>query len=266
MCIVSETDTADIELVFPAPLHLVAPTAAQQRALLQMIATRANAVMGLAGSTRNYGLRSTATVSQFRVYYTVLPRTIADPTLACTAAQALNSAQSSQLAVTYGTTLLTPSSKRSVCPGQLPTFTTTTSTVTETTVTNTTITTTGTTTTFYNASAVTTSTVDPALATGPSSKKSDDEWDDEYTLFLVGALLVVFVVLMSVGLVCAVRENSKRKMLELGLLVNPAHSPFSGNGQQPQYAMKAEAGPGEEQKWLNDGDASHFYPPPGMNP
>ena len=82
------------------------------------------------------------------------------------------------------------------------------------------------------------------------------------TLFLVGALLVVFGVLMVVGLVCAVRERTKGKMLELGLLVNPgAKSPFGGDGAPANdlHAMKAEAGPAEEQKWLSD-DPSHFYP------
>jgi hypothetical protein len=82
------------------------------------------------------------------------------------------------------------------------------------------------------------------------------------TLFLVGALLVVFGVLMVVGLVCAVRERTKGKMLELGLLVNPGASPFVGNGAatgNDLHTMKAEAGPAEEQKWLSD-DPSHFYP------
>eukprot|EP00037_Helgoeca_nana_P032291 m.413161 g.413161 ORF g.413161 m.413161 type:complete len:1647 (+) comp29029_c0_seq1:124-5064(+) len=256
-CIVAETDTADVTLRFTAPLLLVAPTQTQQRSLLSAITARANIVMGLVSSSRNFAAQIVSTQTTFTVTYTILPRTADDTVVSCTAATALVSAQLSQLAVSFGSTLLTPSFKTAVCPGPLPSFTTTTSTGTTGTTTTTATTATATSTTFYNSSANSSANNNLAVQSA-----SDDKWGDEYTLFLVGALLVVFGVLMAVGLVCAVRENSKRKMLELGLLVNPHASPFAANNGQ-QFTMKAEAGPGEEQKWLND-DTSHFYPPPGQ--
>eukprot|EP00035_Acanthoeca_spectabilis_P021110 m.436374 g.436374 ORF g.436374 m.436374 type:complete len:1646 (-) comp17967_c0_seq1:2147-7084(-) len=253
-CIDAETNTTDITLQFQAPLTVVAPTQTDQRALLAAVTARANSVMGLLGATRDFAVQVSSTPTEFTITYTILPRTLTDPVWACMAANALNAAQMSQLAVTFGTVLLTPSARQAICPGPLPTFTTTTLTATTVTGTTTVTATSATSTTFFNASA------NQSQTNLQVPSADDDKWGDEYTLFLVGALLVVFGILMAIGLVCAVRENSKRKMLELGLLVNPAQSPFAAGNPQP-FGMKPEDGPVEEQKWLND-DPAHFYPPP----
>jgi len=260
-CISAETDTALFEMSFNGDLRRLAPTQSDRRDLLNAIVSRMNSVTNVLAS-RIFGSVLEATGdSSFSVSYTVGPRSLSSTTPVCTASGTFNGSAATELSVSWSLpapagTVLQPSRHQSWCPAPLATFTTTSRTVTSSTVTST---------TTLNATRLA-----ELNRAAEGNGGDDDKWDDEYTLFLVGALLVVFAVLMSIGLVCAVRENSKRKMLELGLVApkgvtGPIISPF-GPGAMP-FNSKTEVGPGEENKWLSDTEEapSHFYPPGGMS-
>eukprot|EP00041_Stephanoeca_diplocostata_P035105 m.1226699 g.1226699 ORF g.1226699 m.1226699 type:complete len:1645 (+) comp24638_c0_seq2:142-5076(+) len=266
VCLRSETDTTGVTFTYNLPIVSVAPLQSDRLLLVKAITDKVGAVAGF-NNARVANPRLSVGGNWFTVTFTVAPLTVASPTPACTVATTIGASAKNSFVIVFSGVALTPGSKVAVCPEPMPTFTTTTQTSTTTaTETDTTITQTSVTTTFFNASNA---------GSADANEAEENKWGSSESIFLIGSLLVVFTILMVVGLVCAVRQNSKRKFLELGLVMNPGGETLHGqDGTVLPSAMKPESGPGEEHKWLaSDGTSgldstrksAHFYPPPGMS-
>lgn len=267
-CIRSETDTTGVTFTYNVPVVTVAPLQSDRLLLLKAVTDRVGAVAGFSNA-RVANPRLEVGGTRFTVTFTVAPLTVASPTPVCTIASTIGASAKNSFVIVFNGIALTPGSKVAVCPEPMPTFTTTTQTSTTTeTATDTTVTQTTATTTFFNLSNLNS-------GSAGANEADDNKWGSSESIFLIGSLLVVFSILMIVGLVCAVRQNSKRKFLELGLVMNPGGDTLHGQGGTVlPSAMKPESGPGEENKWLTaDGtsaldttrQSAHFYPPHGMS-
>ena len=283
-CIPSETNVAEISLEYTDSMFFTkVPSQTDQRDLLGLIIASFEAVGGVSGAGRIFSpMIFVGTDTDLSVSFGIASRTFASQALACdvaaTLVAALNSTASIQTTFGWGagqTSIIQPTQYAVICPAALATFTTTVTTATSVTATSVTTAnptanptkvptsatlTTQTLTTQTSRTQTSTTTIDPSLAANSATNADDNSWGEEETLFLISALLIVFTILMIVGMVCAVKQNSRSKLLELGLMFPDQDQPGKEGPGSP-YQSKLEGGPGEESKWMQDPESPSHYRP-----
>lgn len=271
-CIPTETDTASVTLRYiDSDLYAKVPSQSQQRILLQKIIETAELVANIRFGNRIYGSAiHVYSQTSMAVTFSIAPRTYESQIPVCSASSALETSLiRDEFVTTFNANVeFRPSTYAVTCPTGLATFTSTTTTVTSTTAT--TVTSTSTTsatvtsitlTSVSSSSTTITQTVDLSAQSGLGDG-SDDSWGEDETIFLVAALLVVFTILMVAGMIYAVKQNSRAKLLELGLMF-PQPSAMESRETSPAFQNKLEDGPGEDTKWMADPDSPspHYHPP-----
>eukprot|EP00040_Diaphanoeca_grandis_P033534 m.205778 g.205778 ORF g.205778 m.205778 type:complete len:1651 (-) comp32923_c7_seq1:389-5341(-) len=281
-CIAVEVDYGLVKLQFNDQVTNYAPTISMQRILRDNVIEDIEAKLDIANDGRLVFAEIDVhyTGNSFVVSFLVSPRTFESQTTAETlVVQLALLVSEGGLTTAYGdleieyTPEYDPSEFR--YPADVATFTTTstvtTSTATITSATATSATTQTTLTTVKPTSAPTRAPTQAPVTPSPSvaptasptsspflvstdASENDQALSTNNTLLLLGCLFVVFLVLMAVAMVGAVKQRSKAKMHELvggplaatnttnSTVINPASSPLAG---------KFEPAATEENKWLD---------------
>lgn len=274
-CITEESDFAYVKLQYNDQVTRYAPTAMMQRQLREDIVATAENQLGVIGDGRiiMQDIDVHFSGESFVVTFLIKPRTFASQGTAMSFADVLSASVQQQAFTTkYGALEIeyTPVFIESMF--QYPAAAAThTSTLTATSATETTVTGTSTTfitsTTFTTVQPTSTPTALPTVSTAaPTSTPTmapaigivlsvEDNntfmGNTDYQVLLLGCLLVVFLSLMAVVMVMAVKQNSRAKLQELvSAPLSPTSTVINPNSNAG-LTGKFESTPAEESKWLN---------------